>query len=319
LGIRLMSRCTVTGVDAPARRLQLADGELPYQELVLAVGASQRRLTLPGTGANDILTVNHLDDYAQLRERLAGKRRVAIIGAGLIGCEFANDLRLGGYEVELFDAAPLPLARLLPPFAAERMARALADAGIGLRMSSALKAIELTREGHQLVDQDDRAHGFDLVISAIGLQPNLALAHSAGIETRLGIVANACLGTSDAHIHALGDCVEVDGQVLPYVLPIMHQAKVLAAKLTGSPTPIAYPLMPIVIKTPACPTVICPPPVSDGQWEVTAMDTGLRAIHHREKDAAPTGFVLQGECTRERQALAAALAARPALSAAVSA
>jgi rubredoxin-NAD+ reductase len=306
LSIMILSGRRVLGVDAAARTLALDGSQLAYDELVLAVGASQMQLPLAGNGVADVISVNTLDEYARLRQRLDGRRRVAIVGAGLIGCEFANDLCLGGFQVSLYDMAEQPLERLLPPFAASSMAERLAAAGVDLHMATPLAAIEHAGEGYRLRTASGDVADFDLVISAIGLVPNLELAHSAGIKTRRGIVADEFLGTSDPHIHALGDCVEVNGQVLPYVMPIMQQAKTLAASLTGQAEALVYPVMPIVVKTPACPTVICPPPSGvPGTWQVDAGDPGspdLRALY-LGPDGALAGFVLQGAMTRERQML----------------
>jgi len=87
LGLRILRHCPVQSIDAERRTLRSAQGELAYDQLVLAVGASQVRLPLAGDAADAVLTVNSLDDYATLRRRLDGCRRVAIVGAGLIGCE----------------------------------------------------------------------------------------------------------------------------------------------------------------------------------------------------------------------------------------
>ncbi|WP_230970832.1 NAD(P)/FAD-dependent oxidoreductase [Nitrogeniibacter aestuarii] len=306
LSIVILAGRRVLGIDASSRTLALDGCKLDYDELVLAVGASQMRLPLAGNGVADVISVNTLDEYARLRQRLDGKRRVAIVGAGLIGCEFANDLCLGGFQVSLYDMAEQPLERLLPPFAARSMAERLTAAGVDLHMATQLAAIEHVGEGYRLSTASGDVAEFDLVISAIGLVPNLELARSAGIKTHRGIVADAFLGTSDPHIHALGDCVEADGQVLPYVMPIMQQAKTLAGTLTGHAEALVYPVMPIVVKTPACPTVICPPPSGvPGTWQVDASDPGsadLRALY-LGPDGALAGFVLQGAMTRERQML----------------
>ena len=93
------------------------------------------------------------------------------------------------------------------------------------------------------------------------LRPRTSLAHEAGLAVNRGIVTNRLLATSAPNVHALGDCAEVDGHTLPYVMPIMQQARALAATLAGTPTPVLYPAMPVIVKTPACPTVVCPPPL----------------------------------------------------------
>lgn len=307
LDIRILSRTAVASIDAHARTASSSQGRLGYDQLVLAVGASQIPLQLAGDGVPDIISVNSLDDYTQLRRRLEGQRRVAIIGAGLIGCEFANDLRLGHYAVDLFDIADQPLSRLLPLAAAQQLRARLTAIGVGFHLGVGLEAVLRDGDGYIVLDRHGNARKYDVVLSAIGLRPNLALAKTAGITTGLGIVTDQFLRTSDPAIYALGDCVELGGLFLPYVMPIVHGAKKLASTLTGTPQPVNYPAMPIVLKAPACPTVISPPPKAAGRWDETVTDAGFRALFIDQHSGCPTGFVLQGNFTKERVALTASM------------
>lgn len=305
LSVTIMAHTAVASINAEKREVVFPQGRLAYDQLVLAVGASQIPLPLAGDGVADAVSVNSLNDYARLRQRLAGKSRVAIIGAGLIGCEFANDLRLGNFAVDLFDMAPLPLARLLPGSAALAMRDKLAAIDVGFHLSTKLAAIRREGDGYILIDSQGMARKYDLVLSAIGLRPNLGLAKSANLVTRTGIVTDAYLRTSDPNIYAIGDCIEIEGQYLPYVMPIMQGAKRLAATLNGSPEMVSYPAMPIVIKTPVCPTVISPPPACDGFWQEQVTGDGIRALYIEQASGQACGFVLQGTYTKERMALAA--------------
>nr|MBL8412604.1 FAD-dependent oxidoreductase [Dechloromonas sp.] len=307
LDILIMAQTAVAGIDAARREVICTQDTLPYDQLVLAVGASQIPLNLAGDGVADVISVNDLADYAHLRRQLEGKRSIAIVGAGLIGCEFANDLHLGGYTVDVYDQAEQALGRLLPPAAAQRMQDKLSALGIRFHLGSRLEAIQRDGERYVLIDRQGTARPYDVVLSAIGLRPNLALAKTAGLTTGLGIVTDATLRTSDPAIYALGDCVETGGRFLPYVMPIMQGAKKLAATLCGQPEPVDYPAMPIVIKTPACPTVVSPPPSADGHWEETPAENGLRGLFIDRAAGRPSGFVLQGDCTKERMALAASM------------
>lgn len=305
LGIRILAHTVVAAIDPGQRKLSCTQGDLPYDQLVLAVGASQIPLPLAGDGVPDAISINSLADYTRLRARLEGKRRIAIVGAGLIGCEFANDLSLGGFSVDLFDQIADPVGRLLPPAAAQQLRDKLEAIGVGFHLGTRLEAIRRDGERQVLIDSLGNARPYDLVLSAIGLRPNLALAKTAGLATGLGIVTDAFLRTSDPHIYALGDCAEVEGLFLPYVMPIMQGARKLAATLCGSPEPVSYPAMPIVLKTPACPTVVSPPPDPRGHWDATISEDGLRALFVDQASGQPSGFVLQGCLTKERVALAA--------------
>lgn len=305
LDILILRHTMVAGIDAARQEIACTQGTFDYDQLVLAVGASQIPLGLVGDGVEDVISVNNLDDYTELRSRLIGKRSVAIIGAGLIGCEFANDLRFGHFAVDLYDMAEQPLARLLPPAAANRLRDKLTEIDVNFHLGCTLASVQRDAGRYVLTDRQGNARSYDLVLSAIGLRPNLELAKTAGLATNLGIVTNAFLRTSDPNIYALGDCVETCGLFLPYVMPIMQGAKKLAATLCGNPEAVNYPAMPIVLKTPACPTVVSPPPSPLGQWDTEISEDGLRALFVDQASGLPSGFVLQGSFTKERMALAA--------------
>ena len=304
LGIDIADGIEATALLPAEHALQTGAGRVDYGRLVLAIGAQPIRLPIEGSGAADVLAVNHLADYAVFRERLESRRRVAILGAGLIGCEFANDLAGAGYQVDVFDLSAQPLGRLLPPGAAAFFRRGLEAKGVRFHFETSIGRVDRAGKGCVLLDLRGREYEADLVLSAVGLRPETALARTAGLKTNRGIVVDSVLTTSDADIFAVGDCAEVQGLVLPFVLPIMQQARALAQTLAGMPAAVGYPAMPVVVKTPACPAVVCPPPAGvEGAWREETAANGVRAIF---VDAAgnPAGFALIGAATAEKQALA---------------
>ena len=144
----------------------------------------------------------------------------------------------------------------------------------------------------------------DVVLSAVGLRPRTELAAAAKIKISRGIVVNSFLQTNFADIYALGDCAEVEGRVLPFVLPIMHAARALAAILAGEGTQLHYPAMPVAVKTPACPTVVSPPePGALGEWQVEGSVDGIKALFHHANGQL-LGFALMGSSVTEKAALA---------------
>jgi rubredoxin-NAD+ reductase len=135
------------------------------------------------------------------------------------------------------------------------------------------------------------------------------LAEAAGIEVNRGIMVGRSLQTRHDGIYALGDCAEVEGRVLPFVMPIMHAARGLAATLARIPTPVRYPAMPVLVKTPACPTVVAPPDFgAQGEWLVEEGADSVKALF-KSMDDKLLGFALLGASTKERNALAAQLPA----------
>lgn len=322
LRARVLPRTRVTQVDASTQSLTLDSGEvLHYRDLVLAVGADPIRLPLQGDAADAVLSVNDLDDFARFAQALdtaaTGQpaQRVVILGAGLIGCEFANDLLARGVQPTVVDVADRVLARLLPAEASALLQARLASAGAQFKLGVSVSAVNRSGSGLNVALADGGTLQADLVVSAVGLTPRTNLAAQAGAAVGRGVQVNNLLATSVPHVHALGDCAEVNGQWLPYVMPLMQQARALAATLAGTPTPVSYPVMPVVVKTPAWPTVVCPPPAdATGQWEVSATDEALEARFVSAASAgqagALLGFVLQGKAVSQRQAWAAQMSAQ---------
>ncbi len=303
LAATILAETIVTAIDPVARNLTTSRGEIVYRDLLLAVGADPIRLPIEGDGAGDVLSINDLDDYTVFRARLEGKRSVVIIGAGLIGCEFANDLVGHGYQVALVDLADQPLGQLVSPKLGTALQKRFADIGVDWRLGRSVQRIDRTGSGLRLTLSDDMVLTADLVLSAIGLRPRLQLAQTAGLATARGIHVDRHLQTSAARVYALGDCAEVDGLVLPFVLPIMHAARALAKTLAGQPTPVSYPAMPVVVKTPAYPMVLAPPAVGGARaWAETVAVDGVRALLHGPAGDL-LGFVLGGTAVAEKQAL----------------
>ena len=303
LKAEIRTRSVVQRIDSPAGTLDVDGTTLGYSKLVLAIGADPIRLTLAGDAAEAVLSVNDLEDYARFRGAVAGRRKVAIMGAGLIGCEFANDLIGAGYAVHVIDPAAWPLGRLLPPKAGDSMRRALADVGVRWHLDRVVERVDSCNDRYRLRLSDGSDIEADAVLSAIGLRPRTEMARKAGLTVGRGIRVDQTLKSSAQNVYALGDCAEVKGLVLPFVMPIMHAGRALAKTLTGEATPVTYPAMPVVVKTPAWPTVVSPPPADTvGEWEVDADSAGVRALF-RDATGSLTGFALSGDATADKNAL----------------
>ena len=310
LNAEIMGFTRVQGIDTKSHCINTSQGDtIHYQKLVLAMGAEPIQPPLSGDGVELIYTVNDLHDYREFRDALNGVRHVAIIGPGLIGCEFANDLLSAGYEVSVIGPDVTPLGRLLPPAAGEMMQESLAAAGVRWHLQR--NCYEVNKVGPKFILKLDQGEAVeaDLVLSAIGLRPDLGLARSAGLKTNLGIVVDRYLATSDADIYALGDCAEVDGRMLPFIMPLMQCTRALARTLAGETTAVNYPAMPVVVKTPACPCVIAPPaPTSEGEWQVEQTGDGVKALYI-SKAGDLLGFALLGTAVAQKQALTKGLPA----------
>lgn len=305
LNVTLRPRSRLRAIDRQRREVAVDGETIGYSRLVLALGADPIRLPLAGDAAADVLSVNDVDDYAIFRRRLVEARSVAIIGAGLIGCEFANDLASQGLRVHVIDPAASPIAALLPKAAGDHLLAPLSALGVVWHLGGATASVDRGPHGFRLSLTDGSTIDADLVLSAVGLRPRITLAKDAGLAVDRGIVVDAFLRSSDPSIHALGDCAQYPVGALPFVMPIMAAARALAPTLAGRETAALFPPMPVIIKTPAHPVVVLPAPRgSEGSWRIAGDDPagGVKMLF---QDAASRllGFALTGVFVGERTAL----------------
>ena len=306
LNVSVRTRTRVAGIDTQKQLVQLEDGEaLPYSELVLALGAELIRPPIAGDAAEEVLGVNDLDDYRRFQELLAarGAKKVAIIGAGLIGCEFTNDLLNGGFTVEAVDPMGWCLPTLLPERSGRAVQAALEEKGATFHFGPLATEVNRSGEGYAVSLNDGSTIEADAVLCAVGVRPRTGLASDAGIDVNRGIVTDRLLRTNAPNVYAMGDCAEVAGHVLVYVAPLMAAARALAATLAGEPTEVSYPAMPVAIKTPACPVVVSPPArEAEGDWHFEGDAPDIKALF-RSAEGDLLGFALTGQAVKERMAL----------------
>lgn len=293
----------ISGIDPGHKRLWIGEESVIYRDLVLAWGAETVRVPIEGDAADSVFPINDLEDYARFRAAAAGKRRVLLLGAGLIGCEFANDLMLGGYEVQLVAPCEQVMPTLLHPAAAAAVQAGLESLGARFHLGPVLNRLQRVADGLEAHLSDGQVIACDVVISAIGLRPRIDLAAAAGVQVNRGVVVDRHLKTSHANIYALGDCAEVDGLNLLYVMPLMSCARALAQTLAGNPTVVNYGAMPITVKTPVCPLVVSPPPRGlEGVWTVEGQGADIKALC-RDADGKLLGYALTGAAVMDKLAL----------------
>ena len=161
----------VIAIDTVAKRVVYEGGSVDYGRLVLALGANPRSTGLEGDGAQRVMSVNDLNDYGRFRSALNGSSRVAILGGGLIGCEFANDLAAAGHRVTVVHPGAWPLETLLPEAAGRHLAEGLSGLGVEWRFGRLAKRVEQAGDRIRVVPDDGSSVEADQVLSAIGLVP----------------------------------------------------------------------------------------------------------------------------------------------------
>lgn len=297
----------VSEINTADQLIKVGDAQtvIHYSKLVLAIGAEVIRPPIEGDATEFVYSVNDLMDYDDFRKAIKQNdvKKVCIIGGGLIGCEFTNDLLNGGFEVETVDPLGYCLPTLLPEPAGKAVQAALEAKGATFHFGPLVTAVNKSADGVAVTLNDGSVITADVVVSAVGVRPRTELAKASGLTVNRGINVNRLLETSAANVYAFGDCAEVQGHVLVYVAPLMAAARALGKTLAGEPTEVSYPAMPVTIKTPACPVVVSPAPRDvAGDWTIEADGSNVKALFH-SPDGALLGFALTGDATKEKMAL----------------
>ncbi|GKX59792.1 NADH:flavorubredoxin reductase NorW [Leminorella grimontii] len=274
--LRLFPFTRVMGIDADAREVIGQEQKWKFDRLVLATGASACVPPVPGHEL--MLTLNSQTEYRNCESRLLNAQRVLIVGGGLIGSELAMDFCRAGKAVTVVDSAASILASLMLPEVSGRLQHRLTEMGVHLLLSSQLRSLAQTETGVVATFDRSRSVEVDVVIAATGLRPRVALAQGAGVKVNRGIVVNSFLQTSCPDIYALGDCAEINGQVLPFLQPIQLSAMYLAKNLLGGEAPLKLPAMLVKVKTPAMPLHLAGETCRrDLSWQISAELEGMVA------------------------------------------
>ena len=230
-------------IDRAARRVELADGgSIGYGHLILATGARQRRLEVPGVDLPGVFALRNIADAAALRERIVAGLRVVVIGAGFIGLEVAATAAKLGAETTVVEIAR-PMGRAVSPALSDFYTEAHRAFGARLFLGVGVAAIQGTDKAEAVALSDGEVIPADLVVVGVGVTAEDALAREAGLECKNGVVVDAHLVTSDPAISAIGDCAAFPNAALGYVTRLesiqnaVDQAKRVAARLTGKPAP----------------------------------------------------------------------------------
>ena len=233
----------VLGLDAEQRALRTQDAALPYDVLVIATGASPRRV--PGINGRVLRT---LDDSVGLRGALRPGARLAIIGAGLIGCEVAASARSLGVEVDLIDVLPGPLIRVVGAHVCDRVADLHRAHGVRLHMSTAATRVGTAATGAEtaaagadaaeLALADGTVLAADVVLEAIGAVPETGWLEGSQLRLADGVVCDAD-GRAAEDVYAVGDVARWDGRRSEHWTNAGWQADRVAAAILGQEPPPA--------------------------------------------------------------------------------
>lgn len=268
LNVALISDTFVVGLSPALHQLRTTRGTLSYLSLILAQGA--RPALPPVLPSNLCWRINDLDAWAGLQKKLQDThKRILIVGAGLVGCELADDFARAGHQVTLLDIQALPLASLLPDKAANRLRDQFELAGIQFAGEVIVAGVTQNKDGEKLVTtQCGRSFKVDEVVAATGLVTDARLAQGAGLRFDRGIAVDATtMRTSVADVYALGDCVSLDGAPCRFIEPIGKQAETIAHEILHRSHPGYGHKPPVIrVKTKSLPIVLHGSPSQSLPW-----------------------------------------------------
>jgi 3-phenylpropionate/trans-cinnamate dioxygenase ferredoxin reductase component len=246
--IELLLGTAVVAIDRTDHRLVMRDGAvINYSHLVLAVGARNRRLQVPGSDLQGVFYLRHLDEARALRAALSAAKRVVVVGAGFIGLEFASAAIKSGAEVTVLDTAGRAMSRTLSAPMSDLFVREHRKSGMRFAFGTQIKRV-IAEAGKVVAVEtvDGQVLPCDTVLIGIGVIPNVELPASCGLEVGNGIVVDANLLTADPDISAVGDCAAhpnpwSDNEIvrLESVQNATDQARCVAARILGRPHPYA--------------------------------------------------------------------------------
>ena len=233
-GVRLIRGRAVVGVDRAARTIAMDDGAtLAYDRLLIATGSTPIIVPVPGADLPGVIGFRDLDDVATMAEAAARGGRAVVIGGGLLGLEAAAGLRARGMDVTVLHLMPTLMERQLDGSAGYLLQKAIEARGIEVVTRANTHAVigETRVEAVRL--DDGREIPADIVVMAVGIRPNVALARAAGLAVGRGVLVDDHMRTDDPAILAVGECVEHRGTCYGLVAPLYEMARVVARQLAG--------------------------------------------------------------------------------------
>ncbi|WP_141432816.1 nitrite reductase large subunit NirB [Bacillus sp. 03113] len=232
--IQLYAGETVIKID-PEKRIIITDQnrETSYDKLILATGSSPFILPLPGADKEGVIAFRTIEDCKKIIEFSKSYRNSIVIGGGLLGLEAARGLINLGMNVNVVHNTSYLMQRQLDFTASRMLENELVNQGMNFLFEKEIQEIVGQHRAEGLRFKDGSVVEADLIVMAVGVRPNIQLAHESGIDTNRAILVNDFLETSIPDIYAVGECVEHRGTVYGLVKPLYEQGKVVAKHICG--------------------------------------------------------------------------------------
>jgi nitrite reductase (NADH) large subunit len=231
--ITLHINAEVTDIDREKKVVRAANGiEAPYDKLLIATGSNPFIIPLPGKDLEGVISFRDMKDVDTMLDCAKIYKNAVVIGGGLLGLEAANGLKIKGMNVTVIHLMDTLMERQLDEAAGFLLKEELRSRGIDIITGANTSEIQGTDRVKSVKLENGRVIAADLVVMAVGIRPNFALAQKAGLEVGRGLVVNDYMQTSDPDIYSVGECVEHRGLTYGLVAPLFEMGKVLADHIT---------------------------------------------------------------------------------------
>ncbi|MCG6969569.1 MAG: nitrite reductase large subunit NirB [Gammaproteobacteria bacterium] len=233
-GITLKTGDAVSSIDRAARKVVTEAGhEVAYDRLLIATGSNPFIIPIPGHDKTGVIGFRDISDVETMLETAKTHKKAVVIGGGLLGLEAANGLLKNGMDVTVVHLLDTLMERQLDKPAADLLKASLETRGMTFLMEAQTAEITGDERVQGVKFADGSEIEADLVVMAVGIRPNMALAQDAGIHCERGIVVNDTMQTFDPRVYAVGECVQHRGTCYGLVAPLFEQAKVAANHLAN--------------------------------------------------------------------------------------
>lgn len=239
-GIHVRLATRIAAIDPAGRNVVTDEGEkVSYDKLLICTGARNRPLPIEGATLANVHTIRGMDDTDRLKDSLQDGSRVVVVGGGVQGVETVWALHDAGHEVTVVEAAPRLMARQLDGTSSLMLKESLERAGVRVLLETGVTAISGsdgadggTVDG--VILHDGSRLACEHVVYSIGIVPNTDLAKAAGLQTRIGVIVNGRMESSDPHIFSAGDAAELNGFVEGLWGGAIEQGKIAGSNMAAS-------------------------------------------------------------------------------------
>lgn len=304
IGVKTLTR--VLSVNEHRKKVVTTRGNFHYNKLILATGAKALKPQIAGKVAHEMVTLNDLPSYRKFRSAINELEQVTIIGGGLIGTEMAEDLIEAGKSVTLMVREQQLMPGMLPQTIAQDLADKLIGKGVDIRFGQTVTEMNGSAGNYNLLLNNGEQLNTGMVLSAIGIAPNVGLAKKLNLEVNRGIRINQHCQTSNPDIYAIGDCSESEAGVQAFLEPIRRQATTIGAHLKGELETEFAPMSPLIkTKTSSLSIMLSLPlGVSEQDGWQTETDSGENhKLVYKDSEDHLLGFALSGDCVNQANSL----------------